>query len=416
MSAKLARGETMHDTSNRSSFQQGTIELLPRPGAPGQWRYRWREYLEDGSSVRRSKIIGDTKRYPTKVAAQRAVTEFRAEINTQEVKAIQMTVAQAWEHFQLHELYDKDVNRSPTTIKNYFESFKNHIIPKWGDTPLDGVKAVQVEGWLRTLMQVEKPRAFGAAPVVGQPLAKGSKAKIRNHMSSLYAHCIRHELYTRINPISAVRQSAARARTPDVLTIEEMFAIMANIDQPAIRMWVGLSAATAFRRSESRGLKWEDLDFKGLWFYPKRGLVGKDLTQMKTETSHNRVEMEEALAESLLAWRSVSPYPQDTDWVFASPFTGGKSPYWPDSALKDHVRPAAIKAGITTKVIGWHTYRRSLATLMSSGGADRKTIQELLRHASGKMTDLYIQGDSKAKRSALSKMSGIFAVPVARQA
>jgi site-specific recombinase XerD len=102
--------------------------------------------------------------------------------------------------------------------------------------------------------------------------------------------------------------------------------------------------------------------------------------------------------------------------VFASPFTGGTSPYWPDSALKDHVRPAAIKAGITTKVIGWHTYRRSLATLMSNGGADKKVIQELLRHASGKMTELYIQDDSKAKRSALSQVSGLFAVPAARQA
>src|ERR1700692_3951677 len=150
----FAGGGTM--PSNRSSFQQGTIELLPRTGGPGQWRYRWREYRDDGSPVRRSKIIGDTGRYPTKAAVQRAVAEFRAEINTEEVKVVQMTVAQAWEHFKLNELYDKDVNRSPTTIKNYIEYFKNHIIPKWGDTPLDGVKAVQVEAWLRTLMQVER--------------------------------------------------------------------------------------------------------------------------------------------------------------------------------------------------------------------------------------------------------------------
>jgi integrase len=198
-----------------------------------------------------------------------------------------------------------------------------------------------------------------------------------------------------------------------------MFAIITNINQPAIRMWVGLSAATAFRRSEARGLKWEDLDFEGLWFHPKRGLVGKDLTQMKTETSHERVEMAEELAEALLAWRSVTPYPLDSDWVFASPFTGGTRPYWADSALKDHVRPAAIKAGIINKVIGWHTFRRSLATLMSNGGADKKVVQELLRHASGKMTEFYIQGDSKAKRLALSQVSGLFAVPaipVARQA
>jgi site-specific recombinase XerD len=47
---------------------------------------------------------------------------------------------------------------------------------------------------------------------------------------------------------------------------------------------------------------------------------------------------------------------------------------------------------------------------MSAGGADKKVIQELLHHASGKMTEVYIQVNSKAKGSTLSQVSGIFAV------
>jgi site-specific recombinase XerD len=84
--------------------------------------------------------------------------------------------------------------------------------------------------------------------------------------------------------------------------------------------------------------------------------------------------------------------------------------------LKDHVRPAAVKAGITGKTIGWHTFRHSLGTLMGENHEDKKIVQELLRHSSGKMTELYMQGNTKAKRAALSQVSGLFAVPAARQA
>jgi integrase len=100
--------------------------------------------------------------------------------------------------------------------------------------------------------------------------------------------------------------------------------------------------------------------------------------------------------------------------VFASPFTNGKRPYWADSALQDHIQPAAKAAGIT-KQIGWHTFRHSLATLLGQRKEDVKTVQELLRHATSRVTlDVYQQGDTEQKRSALSPMSGLFVVPKAK--
>jgi site-specific recombinase XerD len=78
--------------------------------------------------------------------------------------------------------------------------------------------------------------------------------------------------------------------------------------------------------------------------------------------------------------------------------------------LKDHVQPAAIAAGIT-KTIGWHTFRHSLANLLGQQGEDLKVIQELLRHASPRITaEVYLQGHTLAKRSALDRVSGIFVV------
>jgi integrase len=371
-----------------TKYQEGSLDRVRRAKGPAVWVYRWRELQTDGSRVQRKKVLGNTQRLPTKADAKREVENFRAQINARVQKIGRMTLGEAWGHFQEHELR---VNRSPTTINSYLDYFKSQILPTWKDTALEDVKSVAVEKWLRSL-----------------DLAPGSKAKIRNHMSALFSHCIRHELYTKLNPITSVRQSAVRQRDPDILTLEEMRAILENIEPLAIRVMVAVAAASALRRSELRGLKWEDLDFEARWFNLRRGLVRKDETTLKTKASRKGVPIAPELAELLTRWREETPYPKQSDWVFASPYTQGKRPYWPESALVDHIRPAAKRAGIA-KHVHYHAFRHSFASLMGQKGEGVKTVQELLRHASARITtDVYQQGDNEAKRGALSHMSGMF--------
>jgi site-specific recombinase XerD len=66
--------------------------------------------------------------------------------------------------------------------------------------------------------------------------------------------------------------------------------------------------------------------------------------------------------------------------------------------LRHYIRPGAVKAGIT-KRIGWHTFRHSYSTLLKASGADIKVMQELLRHASTRVTlDTNTQAVTPAKR------------------
>ena len=68
--------------------------------------------------------------------------------------------------------------------------------------------------------------------------------------------------------------------------------------------------------------------------------------------------------------------------------------------LKKAVRPALLRAGVN-KVIGWHSFRHSLATNLRSLGVDVKFAQELLRHANSRTTlDIYTQAVSANKRQA----------------
>ena len=384
----------MTTTTRSNRYQEGSIDRVSRAKGPDVWVYRWRELRDDGTRLQKKKTIGDVKRFPKEADVKREVENLRSKINAEQSRVGKTTVADAWGHFQLHELRDPDVDRSPTTIKSYLDYFKVQILPVWKDVPIDEVKSVAVEKWLRKLK-----------------LANGTKAKIRNHLSALFSHCIRHELYTKLNPIAEVRQSAVKERDPDILTVGEMKSIIAGIESEVMRVMVATATASALRRSELRGLRWGDLDFEDLWFNLRRGLVNKDETKLKTKASRKGVPMNPELAEMFKAWRLKSPYPTDADWVFASPFTEGERPYWPDSVLKYHVRPAALAAGIK-KTLGWHTFRHSVGSYLGQSGENVKVVQEILRHASSKITqDVYQQADQRAKRSALSRFTGVLSFP-----
>ncbi len=319
-------------------------------------------------------MIGDVERCRTKAAATSAVENVRAEINAREQRLQKPTFTDLWGHFQVNELRNPAIDRSETTISNYLVMVPAYALPQWGKILLEDIKPVAVERWLHSL-----------------PYAPGTKAKIKGLMSSLFEHGIRWEMIA-ANPMHSVRQGAKRKAKPDILTLAEIKALMPGITTPAIRVAVLVAAMTGLRRSEVRGLKWEDISFDQNRITPVRGLVGLKVTKLKTEASRAGVPIHSSPTAFLAAWRKQCFYPGDQDWVFASVETSGRSPYWFDSALMRELRPAAERAGIHGKRIGWHTFRRSLATLLQSKQVDIKVTQELLRHANSRVTmDLYIQ-------------------------
>jgi integrase len=389
----------MSITSSR--YQQGTVERTKRAKGPDVYVFRWRE-MQGDQRVQRKKVIGSVERFKNKTAALKAVENFRAEINGKQARIGEMTVAELWGHFQLNELRNDTVERSPVTVETYLDNCKLYIVPRWGTVCLSDVNAPEVEGWLKSL----KSRK-------GKPLAPATKSKIRNQFSCLFSHAIRYKFWKELNPIASVRQGSKRQAIPDLLSLAEIGIILAGLTDPIHRIAVLIAAVTGLRRSEIRGLKWGDVDFDRLWLRLERGIVRNLQTRLKTEGSRKGVPIPQDLADELSAWRERSCYRADEDWVLASATVNGRSPVWLDIILRTYIHPIAKAAGIK-KTIGWHTFRRSLASLLASKGEHVKVVQELLRHSNPQITmELYQQADIDQKRTAQGHVSGLFVLPKA---
>ena len=372
----------------RDRYQRGSLTTESRSTGPDVWIYRWRESVTNGKSVKRKHIIGTKKQYPTESAAWRGVDALRLEINVEAVSASDITVDEVIAHYQSIELAETN-SKTTRTKEVYRHQLENVVSPRWGGHRLSEVKPVAVEKWLNE-MQV----------------APATRYKTKGVMSVLFQHAMRYEWADR-NPIRLVRQSAMPVQEEIVLEPVEVQALLSELHDP-FRTLILLASVTGLRRGELFGLKWEDIDFAAAEIRIRRSVVDQVEGPPKTLASRRPIPMSPELALALKNWKEQTSYSRPEDWVFASPLAVGKRPYWPDAVLKRHIYPAAVRAGIT-KRIGWHSFRRTLATLLQSSGASVKTTQELMRHASPGITmAIYAKAVTADKRNAQNAIAALF--------
>jgi integrase len=113
------------------------------------------------------------------------------------------------------------------------------------------------------------------------------------------------------------------------------------------------------------------------------------------------------------AWHNATPYAGETDWVFPSFSLKGKQPRVGNMLVEDHLRPAAIAAGVlkqSDKVrFGFHNLRHSLASFLVQAGKDPKTVQTLLRHADVHTTlQIYAHSRNEDRMTAQGDMLAAF--------
>ena len=226
----------------RTRYQQGSLQRAKRSGGPDAWIFRWYEDQPNGGKRYRKTVVGTVVQFPTETAARKAADALRIDINIQTPHASSgpTTVDQLIEHFRLKEMPRDDHERRSYSTKAAYECYlTNWISPKWGKHRIGEIKAVAVENWLGTI-----------------PRADGTKAKIRNIMSAVFNHAVRHEWLDK-NPITLVRQSAKRESIPEILAVEEIRALLGELEtagpNPGAARRGNRSAHRGVARSEMAG-------------------------------------------------------------------------------------------------------------------------------------------------------------------
>jgi len=186
-----------------------------------------------------------------------------------------LSAARAARYLRKQEAWDRRKRRGSKVV---LDSIDLRSIPQeldsstLADLSFDGGQAVEVEKWLKGL----------CFPKTAVPLARGTKAKIRNIMSALFSHAVRWEWRTRSNSqCSAEREAAKCTRHPQPGRNH------GNSRQVArtLRTAIELDAFTGLRRGELIGLQWQDIDFADLVIHVRRSVVQMVGGSTKTEAS-----------------------------------------------------------------------------------------------------------------------------------
>jgi integrase len=155
------------------------------------------------------------------------------------------------------------------------------------------------------------------------------------------------------HPVELVRQSTRRTRVPRVLTPEEFRKLLAELEE-SCRTMVLIAGSLGLRISENLGLRWADINWDSLTLLVQRSVVYGKVYGTKTEASRKPMPIDPQIAEALLTYRRQAVYVGQGDYIFAG--DNGK-PRWGGIMLTDHIKPAAVRAGIGK--VGWHTSRHT---------------------------------------------------------
>jgi integrase len=230
----------------------------------------------------------------------------------------------------------------------------------------------------------QEGQALGARHQIQDPEPDECAVQSRHSLGAL---SIQPDFRPRPQGGSAAKFEAAKA--PDILELAEMRPILPELSVRE-RALISLDMVTGIRRGELAGLKWKDIDFGHLLVNVIRSVVDSAPASARLKLRRSLCRSTNYTAEDLQAWYRLTPYRDPEDWVFASDDPRlcekrGKQPLWLSKIMQYHIQPLVKRLGIAKRV-SWQTFRSTFTSLLTANKENVKVVQELLRHASSKIT------------------------------
>lgn len=250
------------------------------------------------------------------------------------------------------------VTLKPSGYKSYESICKNHLLPVYGDMPIDMITAAGLQAY------------------VAEKTASGlSKRTVANHvhvMRRLMAYAAENHLVeaNALKSVTSPRQEPAASRVR-YLTPSQLRQLI-DVTPPAWRVLVATAAMTGLRRGEQLALTFRDIDFDRHTISVSKTIRNGTVTSPKTPWSIGVVPLPDSLVPLLEERRSrVS----DPDGLIFCRRDGSPLP----DGLPNRILAKALEAAGLPSVT-WHEMgRHSWVMAHLAAGTDIPTLQRLGR-------------------------------------
>jgi integrase len=272
---------------------------------------------------------------------------------------------------------EQDRSCKPSTLRGYRSELNAHLLPAFGEQPLEAISPAEIERWRGSLVGV----------------SNRTKNKLLVVMHGVMRRA-QHVWGLPINPVASVEKHPQRSSGDiDVFSPEEVWALVraATSEQDAA---IYLTAAfTGLRRGELLALRWRDVDFAGAVIRVRASYAGSQLTTPKSGKVRS-VPMARDVAQALARLAEREDWTSEDDLVFAGELGG----YVDGSALRRRYTAALQRAGLRS--LRFHDLRHTFGTRMIAK-ADIRRVQEWMGHADVQTTMRYLHYAPREEDAAL---------------
>ena len=347
--------------------------------------------------------------YRSKASVKDFVAKILTPLNSGTLNpASTQTVIEFVEKIYLPEYVEKNLRAA--SLKQYRDVWNNHLKPRMGKLTLRDFRTVHGEQMLSKIAAQSQ-------------LGRSSLRHCKAFLSGAFKQAKRLGILDGINPIQDV--SIPRVPEPEQETyaysLAEIKSMLSTLVEPT-RTVVLTAAFTGLRKSELRGLTWENFDGKELSV--TRSVWNGTVSEPKTRRSRAPIPVVKQLADAINAHKlRAGILAQPGLPIFQA---GNGQPLNLDNLARRVIIPALSPCAICRKQEGehkpeghtfqrdqslpawhgWHAFRRGLATNLHSLGIDGKTIQAILRHSTLALTmNIYVKSVSESQTTALDSLS-----------
>lgn len=357
-------------------YQNGSIEQVKTANGPC-WYIRFT--AEDGKRPRFR--IGLLTQYSTEAKTSRAAQHLRDRFNAvdEDLCAPRRTFGDLIRRYEAEEMPERF-----STRQGYLKMHRLYIEPRWGAYLLTEVQAIDVRTWLNSL----------------DHLSTRSKGHLHGQMKNLFKFgMLWRWVPPAVNPMSlfSIEGSTKRMRKPRVIAPEQFRHLLEHLrDERRITTMVVGAYCLGLRVSELFALQWGDFDHLGKTVRIRRAVVQGRVGEVKTERSNAPLPLAPFVADTFLRWFQESAFRDDEDWVFASPYKGGRSPMDSNTVQYRWLLRAGKAIGLDFN-LGFHTFRHSYKSLLDRVSPDSALKRDLMRHADVHTT-MQVYGESEMDR------------------